>query len=101
MIAPAAMPPTTPAATPQPKQRASALVGAATEASASAPPIARTVTNLRIEFSQVESVATTCRARERSWAGTADHAELRERSPEEAGASSQPSTLRPPQECDC
>src|SRR5580658_7381625 len=98
MIAPAAMPPITPAAMPQPRQRASALVGAATEASASAPPIATTVTNLRMGFSQFESVATTCRGRDRSLGRNADHAELRERSPEEGGASSQPSTLRPPQE---
>src|ERR1700739_4170970 len=53
MMAPAAMPPITPAATPHPTQRASAVVGAATDISATAPPAARTVNNFVMDFSQV------------------------------------------------
>jgi hypothetical protein len=52
MIAPAAMPPITPAATPPPpRQRASAVVGAATDTSANALPAARMVKNFVIDFS--------------------------------------------------
>src|ERR1041384_3550541 len=53
MMAPAAMPPITPAAIPQPRQRASAVVGAATDAIATALPAARTVKNLVMDGSEV------------------------------------------------
>src|ERR1700726_4902423 len=46
MMAPAAMPPTMPAPTAQPTQRASAVPGAATETRASALALATTVRNL-------------------------------------------------------
>jgi hypothetical protein len=45
------MPPITPAATPPPRQRASAVVGAATDTSANALPAARMVKNFVIDFS--------------------------------------------------
>src|SRR5215472_1739544 len=53
MAAPTARPPITPAAMPQPRQRASAVVGAATDAMATAPPAATTVKNLVMDVSQV------------------------------------------------